>query len=34
MSTTTITGTIHVVNNSALANKLINLRLVQMPKSK
>jgi hypothetical protein len=30
MSTTTITGTIHGVNNSALANKWISFRLVQL----
>lgn len=30
MSTTTITGTIHGVNNTALANKWINFRLAQL----
>ena len=30
MSTTTITGTIHGVNNAALANKWISFRLVQL----
>ena len=30
MSTTTITGTIHGVNNAALANKWINFRLAQL----
>ena len=30
MSTTTVTGTIHGVNNTALANKWITFRLLQL----